>query len=111
MALAGRGRMRGLNREWRGVDRPTDVLSLPFHEKKDLRALSKKYPVILGEIVICPEVADKNARQAGLQPGDEVRRLLVHGYLHLLGYDHETGARQAALMRRKERELLDVLAR
>ena len=106
--------MRGLNLEWRGVDRPTDVLSMPFHEKKDLRKKDKapaKSPIILGVIVICPEVAEENARLEGLTAGEEMRRLLIHGYLHLLGYDHEAGPRQASLMRRKERELLDVLVR
>ena len=103
--------MRRLNRDWRGVDRPTDVLSLPFHEKKELRPLSKSgYLFILGQIVICPEVAEKNAMEAGLPSEDEIRRLLVHGYLHLLGYDHAAGGRQAGVMRKKERELLDVLA-
>ncbi len=66
-------------------------------------------PLILGEIVICPEVAARNAGQAGLPLADEMRRLLVHGFLHLLGYDHEAGAAGARLMRKKERELLNVL--
>ncbi|MDA8388141.1 MAG: rRNA maturation RNase YbeY [Nitrospiraceae bacterium] len=103
--------MRRLNRDWRGVDRPTDVLSFPFHEREELRALpaGMKNPFILGEIVICPEVAAKNAKDAGLGLEDEIRRLLIHGYLHLLGHDHEAGGQEARRMRKKERELLNVL--
>ena len=118
--LAGSRRIRRLNREFRGVDKPTDVLSFPFHEKEEfLRGgalsprergrLAGRHPFILGEIVICPEVAAKNARGAGLPLAEEMRRLLVHGFLHLLGYDHETGAAEERRMRRKERELLSVL--
>ena len=69
-----------------------------------------RYPFILGEIVICPQVAAKNAREFGVTMDEEMRRLLVHGFLHLFGYDHETGAADARRMRKKERELLNVLA-
>lgn len=108
--------MRTLNRSFRGADKPTDVLSFPFYEEQDLKSLSGmqkggKIPYILGEIVICPEVAARNAALYGATITDEMRRLLVHGFLHLLGYDHEKGEAPALRMRRKERELINALER
>lgn len=110
MIISGRQRIRRLNREFRGVDRPTDVLSFPIHDKKEFaggpsrvnkKGLLSGYPFILGEIIICPQVAEKNAGEAGVPLAAEMRRLLIHGFLHLLGYDHETGAADARRMRKK----------
>ncbi len=64
---------------------------------------------MLGDIIICPEVAMANAAEYDASLDSEIRRLLVHGFLHLLGYDHETGHKDAARMRRKEKECLRAL--
>lgn len=73
--------MAGLNRRWRGKDRPTDVLSFP----------AEGAPAgFLGDIVISIPYAGRQARRRGESRALEVDRLLLHGYLHLLGYDHET---------------------
>ena len=73
--------MAGLNRRWRGKDRPTDVLSFP----------AEGAPAgFLGDIVISVPYASRQARRRGESRAREVDRLLLHGYLHLLGYDHET---------------------
>ncbi|MDA8088676.1 MAG: rRNA maturation RNase YbeY [Nitrospiraceae bacterium] len=111
--------MKTLNRSFRGKDKPTDVLSFPFHEQDELKRpdlyrsgiQGEKIPFILGEIVICPEVAAKNAALYGASIMEEMRRLLVHGFLHLLGYDHEKGEALARRMRTKERQLINALER
>lgn len=77
-------RIRGLNRQYRGRDYATDVLSFVYPDE-----LIDGRP-FLGEIVIAPEVAFRQARQGPGGPEREVRKLLLHGVLHLLGYDHET---------------------
>mgnify|MGYP006278844463 FL=1 len=91
--------MRELNREHRGKDEPTDVLSFPIDEDDDLDGVTR----LLGDVVICVPVAERQAAEQGVEPGDELVDLLVHGVLHLLGYDHETDdgemlARQDAIV-------------
>jgi probable rRNA maturation factor len=112
--FVGEKRIRLLNRRYRGIDRPTDVLSFPqFEGLKEIKEQQKKAPsagIPLGDIVICPSVAMKNAARYSTTLKEEIRRLLVHGFLHLLGYDHERGPNEARKMRRKEAELLDALA-
>ena len=91
MAIVPDGRVRALNRQFRGKDQPTDVLSFPAGE-----------PGHLGDIVIARGVAARQAGRAGHAFGVELRVLALHGLLHLLGYDHETDNGQ---MRRIERRL------
>lgn len=94
--------MRTLNRTWRGKDRTTDVLSFSLREGRFPRIR----PELLGDIVISVPAAARQAREEGLPLVREIDRLLVHGLVHLLGYDHERGPREARRMRSKERELL-----
>ncbi len=68
-------------------------------------------PRVLGDVVISVETAARQATQLGHSLETEMRRLLVHGLLHLLGYEHVHGGRQAAKMKREEARLLGVLAR
>jgi probable rRNA maturation factor len=70
-----------LNRQWRGIDKPTDVLSFPA--SKDAAALG-----LLGDIVIAFETAARQAAGLGIPLREHVAHLLVHGFLHLAGYDH-----------------------
>jgi len=78
--------MRTLNRRFRHIDRPTDVLSfLPFAESSS--SLSSSF---LGDLVVDVPYAARQARKRGHDASREVRILLAHGLLHLLGYDHET---------------------
>lgn len=88
-------RMRTLNREWRGVDRPTDVLSFPAGDGPG----PAKH---LGDLVIARETAVRQARDEGHSLSTELRVLALHGLLHLLGYDHE---RDSGRMARTERRL------
>lgn len=102
VSLVGATRMRKLNLSYRGKDRPTDVLSfeapLPF-----------RHQGMLGELVICTAVLLRQSRELGHSPARELDVLLVHGALHLLGFDHELGAAQARKMRRSEDRILAAL--
>jgi probable rRNA maturation factor len=89
--------MQGLNLQYRGKDYATDVLSFSYRGEKDdnLR--------LLGEIIVCPDVAATNASRWNTSVEREMRRLLAHGILHLTGYDHETDDGE---MQRLQRRLL-----
>ena len=86
--------MKRLNRRFRGKDQPTDVLSFPA--EPDLRKN------LAGEIAISADIATKNAQSLGHSPADEVKILVLHGVLHLRGYDHESDDGQMA---RREKQL------
>lgn len=102
-------RMRGLNRSFRNVDRTTDVLSFPQTDVNcKLLALGSQ-PIILGDIVINLQKTGRQAEEYGHSFYEELNRLLVHGLLHLIGYDHEKPGNDKKRMKRKERELLKVL--
>ena len=85
--------LRGLNRRYRGKDKPTDVLSFPAMPGSDNG--------VAGDIAIAAEIAAANSRQFGHTPTDEVKILILHGLLHLAGYDHECDDGQ--MSRREER--------
>jgi probable rRNA maturation factor len=92
--LTSSAEMKSLNRRFRGKDKPTDVLS--FSAEPDAR---KQFA---GEIAISAEIATKNARALGHTPAEEVKILVLHGVLHLRGYDHECDNRRMA---RREKQL------
>ena len=83
--------MAELNHRWMGADGPTDVLAFPMDEGSVDHGPSEGpagEPALLGDIVLCPEVAAKQAAGVGHSTADELHLLTVHGVLHLLGYDH-----------------------
>lgn len=83
--------MTELNHRWMGGDGPTDVLAFPMDEGTVDHGPGESAggePALLGDIVLCPEVAAKQAATAGHPTADELHLLTVHGCLHLLGYDH-----------------------
>ncbi len=86
---------RGLNRDFRGRDYATNVLSFPYAETPPT-----------GDLVVCLPVVLREARSQGKRPRDHFAHLIVHGMLHLQGYDHETGAADANRMEAREREIL-----
>ena len=91
-----------MNREYRGKDKPTDVLSFSQIEGD----LGGEHSESLGDLVISTDTALRQARERSHTLAAEVLRLLVHGLLHLYGYDHEgVPAKEAQRMRRKERAL------
>jgi probable rRNA maturation factor len=83
--------MAELNHRWMGGDGPTDVLAFPMEEgtiDPGPNELGGGEPTLLGDVVLCPEVAARQAEQASHETADELDMLTVHGVLHLLGYDH-----------------------
>ena len=95
--------IRALNRDFREVDRPTDVLSFPLAEVDDLRDPDAE--VFLGEIYISLETARAQAAEARRPFADEVAHLTVHGLLHLLGFDHHTAAARRKMVSLERRVL------
>ncbi|MBQ7346956.1 MAG: rRNA maturation RNase YbeY [Clostridia bacterium] len=100
-----------LNKKFRGIDRPTDVLSFPLF---DYAGESEEPPVddfkgMIGDIVLSLEQAEVQAKEYGHSFAREVAFLTVHSMLHLLGYDHETGEEDELEMRRRQSEIMEKL--
>lgn len=98
--------MKAYNKAYRAIDRATDVLSFPIY--RSLREIPPDMEAPLGDIIINLHAAKRQSADYGLSFACEVNRLLIHGFLHLLGYDHEKNKYQAGKMRKKERELLNA---
>ena len=105
IVLAGDAMLRALNRDYRDVDRPTDVLSFAL---ADPSARDGDAPVFLGEVYISLDTARAQARAARRSLAREVAHLTLHGLLHLLGHDHDRPDRDRA-MRAAERRLMVAL--
>lgn len=95
--------MHKMNREYRGMDRPTDVLSFSMGEGEGAEINSW----LLGDVIISLDTASRQAEEKGHDFIKEILILLTHGILHLLGYDHEKSPEYAEKMRQKEKEILD----
>ena len=92
-----------MNRDYRGIDRPTDVISFAFLDNEDREALYKsKEPVCLGDIYISVDKAKEQAKEYGHSLKRELSFLFVHGLLHLLGYDHMTEEDEKVMFRLQE---------
>lgn len=102
LSLVGNPTIRRLNREFRNKDKATDVLSFPLHEKKEAR----KGGVFLGDIVISLPQTRKQAKERGVKLEEELLFLVIHGSLHLLGYDHEKSEKEAKVMQKMEQKIL-----
>ena len=100
-------RIHELNRDYRGVDRPTDVLAFSQLEGGDIPAGDEI--VVLGDVIISVDTAKRQAAERGHSLDDELDLLLAHGVLHLLGYDDETES-GAAEMRKREKKILEQVA-
>lgn len=83
VVLVGQSKIKGINKEHRGKDKPTDVLSFSYGDS--------------GEVMICPEIVEK----AG-ELNKEMAKVLIHGILHVLGYDHEKTEKEARTMQKKQ---------
>jgi len=101
--------IQSLNREWRGKDAPTDVLSFSLREGDDDDPGLLLPIVMLGDLVLSIDTARMQAEERGHSLRDELRVLLVHGLLHLLGFDHEAGASEEEEMTKAEQELLSIM--
>ncbi|MFA6279311.1 MAG: rRNA maturation RNase YbeY [Bdellovibrionales bacterium] len=98
-----------LNRDYRGVDKPTNVLSFPQLERRALlKEQAGQDPLYVGDIAVAYQVVLKEAKAEGKLPLDHLTHLLIHGILHLFGYDHDT-PRRAQLMEKIEREVMATL--
>ena len=103
IALVGDKEMRPLNRRYREKNQTTDVLSFFIEEQPQPGA------ALLGDVVISVEQARRQAQERNKTLKSEMVTLLIHGILHLLGYDHERSARQAKIMFALERKLYGLL--
>ena len=102
VAFVSNGRIASLNRRHLGSSGATDVISFPFV------AVTKRGPVV-GDVYIAPDVARSNARERRVPVREEIVRLLVHGTLHVLGYDHpENGDRERSTMWKRQERLVRV---
>lgn len=102
-----------LNKEYRNVDRPTDVLSFPMFEKIELDEIIEKQkknilPEVLGDIVISVEKVEEQAKEYGHSFEREFSYMLVHGFYHIIGYDHME-EEEKKIMREKEENILTKL--
>jgi probable rRNA maturation factor len=95
-----------INRQHRGIDRPTDVLSFPLVDESDGFALPPDAPRELGDVIVSYPRAVAQAEEYGHSVEREVAYLVVHGVLHILGHDHEIPAEQAVMREREEAALL-----
>ncbi len=87
---------RAINRQFRGKDAPTNVLAFPA-ELASLPGLPEADQTLLGDLVMCAPVVAREARAQGKAEADHWAHLVVHGFLHLLGFDHETDAEAAEM--------------
>ena len=107
VSFVDRDEIKKLNRQYRDIDRDTDVLSFPFTKPEEWQKDSD-LPIALGDIIICTDVAKEQAEIYGHSPERELGFLTVHGLLHLAGYDH-TEPGEEEQMRQAQREILGEL--
>ena len=104
--LTGDEEVRALNAEWRGKDKPTNVLSFPMAEASELSGTNVAGPeLLLGDIILAEGVCRLEAAEKGVTIEDHASHLLVHGTLHLLGYDHGDDAQATDMEEREVRAL------
>lgn len=99
--------VQNLNRDYRGQDRPTNVLAFEADKPED-EATAAGVPLLLGDVVLARETLLREAKAQGKAPADHLRHLVVHGALHLLGFDHQAEA-EAERMEAAEIAILAVL--
>jgi probable rRNA maturation factor len=104
--LAGDDEVRALNAKWRGTDKATNVLSFPLANDDDLQDTSiLDRELLLGDIILARGICEAEATEKGVSVQDHATHLLVHGTLHLLGYDHHDDAEAAEMEAREVRAL------
>ena len=114
LLLCGTIRIRQLNRDHRAKDKVTDVLSFPSFEGLRSRRPKNELPgaeLFLGDLAICHQKAQTQARQFKVSYMDEFIHLYVHGFLHLLGYDHELSGREEEIMQKWEQKTLNLFSK
>ncbi len=109
MTLCGKTKIRSLNKQYRQKDYVTDVLSFPIYDnlRPDKKPKGKNLSQMdLGDLVICKEKALSQAREFEITYEQEVVHLAVHGFLHLIGFDHEISVKEEKIMEAHENELV-----
>jgi probable rRNA maturation factor len=106
--------IRALNRTYRGIDSATDVLSFSQIEQAGVAPantprVTNSAGLMLGDVVISIDTALRQARELRVTPASRMRRLLIHGFLHLIGYDHERSPSEARRMFARERALANKI--
>jgi probable rRNA maturation factor len=112
MVLCGKRKIQSMNLKYRQLDKATDVLSFPIFEnvRPDTKVREKNLPQVeLGDIVICKEVATAQAREFKITYEQEVIHLAVHGFLHLIGFDHEKSLKEEKIMEKYESDLVSKI--
>ncbi len=102
--------IREMNKRFRGLDKVTDVLSFPIYDFNQVQSVQfiGHETLLLGDVVISVPQALRQAEEMGIPLHEELLRLVIHGLLHLLGYDHERGKGEALRMRRLENRLTTI---
>ncbi|MCK6595443.1 MAG: rRNA maturation RNase YbeY [Bacteriovoracaceae bacterium] len=119
LTLCGKTKIQRINREFRKKDKPTDVLTFPLFaslrsdeiKKFKLDPMMFGPEVLLGDVLICKEVAKRQALEFDISYRDELLHLLCHGFLHVLGYDHERSAKEEIIMQQLEDMLVAELSK
>ena len=113
LILCGKTKIQSLNRIYRQIDKVTDVLSFPIHEnlrfdkKVSLKRRGAALPDMeLGDLVICREKVISQSKEFNLTFEEEYIHLVIHGFLHLLGFDHEISLKEEKVMEKFEQELV-----
>ena len=104
-------KIKETNKKFRNIDKETDVLSFPMFEKEEIEDLKKQknpIPEVLGDIMISLERVEKQAKEYGHSFERELAYMLVHGFYHLMGYDH-IEEKDKTKMREKEEKILNML--
>lgn len=110
LVLTDDAEVRALNAEWRGKDKPTNVLSFPMLERGELLALTPEGPPeLLGDIALALETCQREADEKGITLEHHTAHLIVHGLLHLAGHDHETSPEEARAMEELEIKALALI--
>lgn len=110
LVFADDAELHALNKEWRGKDKPTNVLSFPMLERDELLHLpSEGPPELLGDIALSFETCAREAQEKGVPLEHHAAHLIVHGLLHLAGHDHETSSEDAAAMEALEIKALALM--
>lgn len=111
LVFADNEEVHGLNLQWRAKDKPTNVLSFPMLSREDvlLAASNTGAPGMLGDLILARGVCAAEAAEKGIAMHDHATHLIVHGLLHLAGYDHETGEADAVAMEAMETKALALL--
>jgi probable rRNA maturation factor len=110
ITLVDEAAMEHLHVQWMDLPGPTDVMSFPMDELRPGTDEADPQDGVLGDVVLCPSVAERQARAAGHAPVEELLLLTTHGILHLLGFDHAQEQEKAEMFELQRQLLLTYLA-